>query len=131
MALTRAQIGSYTFIKLEGSVVGFTEAMEDITRPGVDGVAIRYQGQRAPEFEMISEADVSSKSGVATLMALYRALVGTLVTVKDDLGNSHTYIAVKGVQQEFEVPITSASGGINSNPAALLRCRWRLQSTVA
>jgi hypothetical protein len=128
-------IGSRSFIILRGGVEQFGETLEDITRPGQDGLALRKIGERGPVFELVSIVDVSSASGAQTLYETYKGDQGDIVNITDDRGEIHYNYAVLDVR-------LSSPGGIrlvktlvgstvnvsSGDDAYLLTCIWTLRA---
>lgn len=122
-------IGAKSFTFLDGQVNPLGERLQEITRPGVDGYAYRKIGKKAEPYTMSSVTEVTSLSAEETTVDGYKDIVGTLVTVEDERGNSHENQTVLAVQHVGTQPITSPSGGSYTNSVALIYCQWTLQDS--
>lgn len=129
MAVIRPTIGTETFITLRGPVVPLAERVETLKRKGLSGSDFRRVGKGALPFTVETMVDVSSTAGAKTKMLAYAALCGTLVTVKDDLGNQWTNVMVLNVRATEHSRTGTAVGGVNTTPAAIVRATWEMQAT--
>lgn len=126
-----ASIGGYSFITLEGGLnPGSGEQLEEITRPGVDGVAYRRIGRRGVPFRMQSLADVANAANAHSLILNYKALQGGLVTLVDETGQSWFNVMVLRVQCSQPKYVTGMSGGLTGGQTGyLVSADWLLQMT--
>lgn len=121
-----ASIGGLSVITLRGGInPGTGEQLQDITRPGVDGIAYRKVGKRGRPFTMESVVDVANAAAVTTAIANYKALQGTLVTVVENNGQTWTNVAVLNVRPAEPQKVLTATTGSDY----LLRATWTLQMT--
>lgn len=124
---------TYTFIRL-GVVQPPGEAVEEITRPGIDGVAFRKMGIRCAPFEMQSFEGCADRANAARQILLYSNLRGKLCDLVDDMGQSYPAVMVTNVEvvrQRGLVAAVSMQAGGPQMPTTLLVVRWSLQSTLA
>lgn len=126
MAIIRPTIGNHTFVLLKGEVQGLQERLMTIERFGVDGTAHALLGQGGREYDLESTVDCLSASEVAATYAQYRASVGSTVSVKDELGTTHSNQRILGVERASGERARIIRGGIYTNSAYILVCRWRL-----
>jgi hypothetical protein len=126
-----AAISTYTVLTMQGAVTPATgERLEEITRPGVDGVAFRRIGKKGAAFKLQTTVDTESAAGARTLYDNYKALQGQLVTITDTSGRIYTDIMVLNVQASAPQRILGASSGVTANPNYLLNANWQLQATI-
>ena len=123
--MSNPSIGSYDFITLKYGNAPLGENVEEITRPGVDGIAYRKTGKRAVPFYMTGITTETSKGAVKTLVENYKKLQGTLVTVVDDIGNSWTNVMVLQMDYLGTKKVVSPVGGGDY----VVRSRFSLQDT--
>lgn len=133
MALPVQSIGALTFNVMRGTIHLPRDTNEVIARPGVDHVAVRDTGVRAPQSTVTTTRDVVDYDDGITVFATYTALInGALqAVVKDD----HDYDATDSVQFAVlaveQVELIAAENIVNplsTNPTAILRARWVLQA---
>lgn len=123
-----ASIGGNTVIIFSGAVQSANRTIEDITRPGADGHSYRTLGLKSPASTVQTAVDCADATTVQTVKATYRGLVGSIVTVIDAKGTTHTNIIVEGVDIQ-EQPIVGAAGILTgSSPTFLVRASWRLRA---
>lgn len=122
-------IGAYSFVTFRGSINPLAEEIEIITRPGVDGVAAKQMGKRAQAATILTEVDVLDAAALTTLVAGYRAIRGSLVTVVDGAGRTHTNILVADVRHVRTQGITAHAGGLVADSTLLVGAEWVLQAT--
>lgn len=119
-----ASIGGFTFLSMEPSLPDAGQpSLVEINRPRVDGVMVINEGLR-PVPHVIRTTTICSTSGqLATLPIAYAALVGQLVTIIDDYGNSANNVLVK------RVATISARTVLTSSPpsAGILEVEWEVQ----
>jgi hypothetical protein len=122
-------IGAYSFLTLKGAVdPGVGEQLEDITRPGVDGMAYRCIGRKGRPFQMDSTVDVVILTPGFVING-YQALQGTIVTIVDECGMTWTNYMVLSVEHRGTRRIRTVSGGLSIAPAYLISASWILQYT--
>jgi len=123
-------IGSIELLTLSGAVnPGTGEQVEEITRPGVDGVAFRRIGKRGIPFRMQSVTDVSSSYNAQNHINACKALQGTVIDIEDATGRTWSNYIVLRAQPTNTQKVTGASGGLTSSPAYLITIAWTLQAT--
>lgn len=128
-------IGSRSFIHLRGSVEQFGETLEEITRPGQDGVALRKVGERGPVFELVSVVDLANASAAQALYETYKGDQGSIVNITDDRGVSHSNYAVLDVRllspggiRKVNTLVGSTVNVSSGDDAFLLTCVWTLRA---
>lgn len=119
-------IGNQFFNSLKGQVDNFASVLDQFSRPGKDGVGFQDLGKRGQETTLNSEVDVSS---VDNTFAAYKRLVGTLQTVTNDFNVTYTRVMILGVSRLSGRAVSMGRGGLLANPAAVLKCTWRVQRT--
>ena len=118
----------YLFISLKGHLNPSGQLVQDITRPGIDGVAFRLQGLRNEPQEMISIEPLSSILVKTTRMDRYRALQGKPVRVTDDFDQDFNAVVLRADFSDLK-PLIKSVGGLVTNPAAFLYVKWTLYVT--
>lgn len=121
--------GTWQFISLRGQVAEPTLQLEDISRPGVNGVAVREVHRRAEPFEMIGTRDADDTAAANTLLSELQALQGKLVTLIDGYGVTWNNVVVWKAQRVNNDKILKAAGGVSTNKGALLTVRFLMQLT--
>jgi hypothetical protein len=75
-------IGGITVIALkEGDLDPAGITVEDITRPGLDGVAYRQLGTRGETTQLTAIVDCLGPSGADAMLSAMKGLQGTIVTI--------------------------------------------------
>ena len=92
-------IGEQTFIRLSGpQMPALAKNMAVISRQGKDGAVFRADAKKVPDVPVRGLAVTETLGSAQTAIDTYQALIGTLVTVVDDLGRSTSNVMVLGVQ---------------------------------
>ena len=126
--MSTAWIGAYNFIALHGSINGMQERLEEISRPGIDGVSFRAIGERADVSNLQTERDMLLKSSRKIQLAAYESLVGgSPVTIIDNQGNVWNNMIVRSVSEVRFFENISATGGLETNPQAFQKVNWEVQ----
>lgn len=118
------RIGSNTFQFLTGSPIGIVEGAQDATRPGADGHATRYIGQRGKEYVLKSFVTANSEGVANALQTTYEATVndGSLHTVVTDTNLTQNNVEVKDV----EVVIKAIGASTVPSATHVVTAVWRL-----
>lgn len=111
------------FISLRGAVQLPALQVEEITRPGMDGIAVRQLGQRGTPFEMIGVVDCDDTSAAEVTMARLAAMKGTIVTLYDDFGEGFGDVLVLEVARLAKQTLRAAVGGRSTSKGVLLSVR--------
>ena len=122
-------IGGNSVLTLRGEFQTLAQTLEPITRPNIDGVAYRVVGQRGGPFRMLSIVDVDDDAAAEALADTYKALIGTLVTVLDDHGQTHTNIVVLDSRILRKQPVKQAGGGLSTSQGYLVTTVWTLEES--
>ncbi len=91
-------VGAVTFAFVQRSVFTEGEAVKDVTRPGVDGVALKKIGTRGGQYQLSCTRGASSKPDIKTQITAIMALKGTIVSIVDDHTNTWTSVAIREVR---------------------------------
>jgi hypothetical protein len=122
-----SSIGAYNFVSIKGPPIpSLAVAMAPIKRAGVDGSAFRRDAKGVPEIILQATSWAVSETLALTSPDLYAALVGSLVTVVDDLGRTVNNVMVLACQ------VTRISRlGVSTEPTAefMIRSVWKVQPT--
>ena len=122
-------IGGYSMLTIRGEFQSLGQTVEPITRPNIDGEALRIVGQRGQPFVMRSLVDVDDAAAAETEAGIYKGLQGTLVTIVDDHGQTHTNVAVLAVRVMRKRAVKTAAGGLSTSQGYLVTAIWVLQET--
>jgi hypothetical protein len=118
----------YPFISLSGEVQSLVPLAEDISRPGVNGTAVRQLGKQGKRFEMIGIVDCDSLSAAIDLSVELQGLQGGVYgPLLDAYGATSETVIVWDVQRLRITPIIVATGGLSSAKAAMLTMRFVFQ----
>lgn len=98
--------------------------VEEITRPGVDGVAFGELGSRSRPVQVVTEVD--SASAIAT-QAVYEGSVKKFVTVITPEGKTINHVFVHGVTVASKRLGANAGGTLSGAGAWLVTAAWTLQ----
>jgi hypothetical protein len=104
-------IGAQTFIRLDGDVDPQSQTLAEITRIGVNGVAFKKMGVRGKVFQLTGIADFASAAASDAIHDTYRAMIGSLVTVRLNTVDRTNYL-VLDVQSQRLPQVASAVGGL-------------------
>jgi hypothetical protein len=94
-----------------------------VTRPGTDLAAYRQQGRRPVLATYETDKFVSGGSGVKSAKAAYAGLMGGLVTLVDDHGQSYQ-VVVREVRVTREVAVVAVVGASGDR---LVTARWAVE----
>jgi len=130
MAIVRPAIGGQTFISMSGGLDPAGELLDITHRQGVDGVSVGKLGKDGLTTTHETLRDLPSAASVKTTMDTYKGLIGTLVTVKDELDNDRSNYLVVSVRQIRAFKVVGGSGGIEATPTHMLRAEWQLRATT-
>lgn len=114
MAIASNSIGGQSFIRLDGVIPKKGRQLTNVTRPQVDGVAFRWDGDASDVGQLVGVVDVSSAATAEALRASYTSLQGTVVTIVRE-GVSHSnYLVLRAEMtdsQYVETPVGGLTGG--------------------
>ena len=105
-------VGSEQFISVVAEAADPAEMVEEITRPHVDGVALKRTGKRGVPFRVVAVRDVDTQANLEDSLAAYSAMQGTIVTVVNNQGISRQNVAVLRVPPAQIEDMGTAVGGI-------------------
>jgi hypothetical protein len=92
-------IASFNFLQMKGPGIPEPSAgIESLDRPWVDGSAWRAMATKGAEFELETYEGVANVIEANGTEESYKALIGQLVTVVDDLGQTKPNVLVQGVR---------------------------------
>lgn len=101
--------------------------LEEITRPGVDGTAVREVGRRADPFEVVAMVDVNDIAAADAKADALQALQGTICGFTDAYGVNQGNVIVIRAQRVDIKKLVAASGGLSVSKGALVIFRFVLQ----
>jgi hypothetical protein len=114
-----SSINSYQFIALQGTPVHPGLVLQNIARPGKNGMAYRKDGIRGDPFPMIGKRDFETYADAKLFIANIARLEGSSVALNDDLGNSYTAILLKSRPVSLFKTV-GATGGLTTTPGYFL-----------
>src|SRR5688572_6639307 len=85
---------SYQFVSLNGPLDGIGEQLEDLSRPGFDGAALRKTGKRGEPFSLVGVRDFLTRDDAKAFIDALKALQGAIVSVIDGHGIEWTGLAL-------------------------------------
>ena len=112
------QLGSVEFLSLKGNPADLGEELEQITRPGIDGVVLRKLGKKPVPQLLRGIVDSSSPANATTAEASVLGLPGTLVTWTNEIDEDKDNVVVirivpRGQPTLHLNAVGSTSGGTN------------------
>lgn len=119
-------IGAYEFYTIRGNIPYPGLTVEEITRPGVLGVAFMVTGFKADPVIVETIAGCVTFGALDSAIAGYTSLQGSIVDVEDDFGNERSNILVRKVMPIRQYAITNSTDSY----AALLHAQWELQDVT-
>jgi hypothetical protein len=119
-------IGNLTFAVMRGHPVALGEVVEDISRPGEDGHAVRRLGRRGPPFQVETTVDLGSAVSAQEAAAAYASYKGSIVAMTDGTNCNWTKVLVLEVRATWQ-PAPTIAGGLNEDSAWVLHATWDLQ----
>ena len=91
-------VGAISFAFVSRPTEPPAEQVEDLTRPHVDGMALRKLGTKGQSFRMVAIAGATDKDTAKTQINSYKALAGTVVDVIDDHEITWEKVAIMAVR---------------------------------
>lgn len=88
------------------------ELTENVTRPGVDGQAVRKQGTRGTAYTLVGQADVATTVGRRQLLDNAATLKGQIVTVTDDHLEDWAGVLIQDVRPQSSNAMQTPVGGL-------------------
>ncbi len=108
------QLGSIEFLSLKGNPADLGEELEQITRPGIDGVVLRKLGKKPVPQLLRGIIDSSSPSNATAAEANLLALQGTLVTWTNEIDETKDNVAVIRVAPRTQPTLHLSAVGTTS-----------------
>lgn len=105
------QINGSDVLGIEGELQDLGQMPEETTRDGADGHAYDLVGERADDTRLVVHATGADTATLQTLLADWKDLQGTLITIKDANQITHTSVLVIKVVKRFLGPLLAASNG--------------------
>lgn len=119
-------IGNFSFIQMKGPGIPEPSAgVESLDRPWVDGSAWRAMATKGAEFEIETYEGVANVTTANTTEEAYKALIGQLVTVIDDLGQVKPDVLVQGVRVVRKQRLLNPT---DSSVSYLIQAVWALKT---
>lgn len=115
------QIGSYSFISVDGQLDKLKPTFEDISRPNTNGRAYRRLGNRGQETEIRAVRDYASATAANTALAVFQstAFTGTAVNITQYGQARGTFFIIEVTEGE-RFTMANACGGITPNGTHML-----------
>lgn len=103
------KIKTYEFVSMQGNVPAYGEAVEDLSRPGLDGHTFRLLGKRGQQFQLTTKSTHNTASVAKNAASDYSKLQGSFVTLeKGEL--SFSQLLVVGVASDIKKIGCSSDG---------------------
>lgn len=119
-------IGSFTFIDMRPVPPTPKRRLLVESRPGVDGVALWWDGPRGEIWRPRTVTDQNSHTNAQVLKELYEAAVAQgIVSVVYANRVFSNFAVIQDVQVEIEDQVFGV-GGFTAFPRALVRANWEL-----
>lgn len=129
MPIVWDQISTEPFISLEGDLDPDGLMVEEITRPGVAGVAFRELAKRGSPSRLVGTVAVASSTVADLLMTTYKSFQGTLVsiTLREVVRTNYIVLDVR-ILDRFEVatPVGGPVSGLGPT-AWMVVSEWTVQ----
>ena len=121
-------VGNYSVVRMTGNYAGLcmVDRVEEVTRPGVDGVAFGHIGLRSQPVEVVTEHD--ALNFLAALDA-FKALERKFVTIVTPEQNVVPAVFVHSVLVTGQRLAKSAGGLLRGAGVQWVTARWTLQAT--
>lgn len=103
-------IGAIEFAFVSRTTEPPAEQVEEITRPHVDGMALRKIGVKGQPFRLVAMAGATDKDAAKTQVNSYKGLAGTVVDVVDDHDITWEKVAIMVVRIPRIKGVTSVVG---------------------
>lgn len=102
------------FISMTGQYDPQGQKVEQVTRPGVDGVALKKFGWKAQPTILHTMVDEVSAANAALAVELYADWKGVILdTLTDSTGQSYSDVAILDVQTRKPYYVETPVGGVN------------------
>lgn len=96
------------------------ELTENVTRPGVDGTALRKRGTRGTGYRLVGQADVASNVDRRSLLENAALLKGQIVTVTDDHLEDWTDVVIQDVRPQSSNAMGTPVGGLKAGTGTIM-----------
>lgn len=126
MAITWDQIGSESFIKLDGDIDVQKLTLEEVTRPAADGRAFRKDGEHCDIFTLRGLAEVATGAAADTKITTYSNMIGTNVSIILRGQTRANYLVVNVVTVARKALANSAGGPSGGLGLYLIESEWTL-----
>lgn len=124
-----SSIGSINCIRIEGpQIPALAVVMTPIDRTGVNGTIFRSDAQKVPEITLRSTTTVTTLALANAAADTFNALVGSLVTITDDLGLATSSVMILAVRVDRVQNIKNFVGDNNIN--YLVSGIWLVKPTL-
>lgn len=117
-------IGGITVDTMLGEVDTLKNRFQDITRPRVDGAAVRENAKRA-DPTVLTTTTLAEAVNYAATKASYEALIGTLVTIEKADGQTYNNVLVLRVDTMRQDIANSTTAGAD----ILITARFQVRDT--
>ncbi|MBN46294.1 MULTISPECIES: hypothetical protein [unclassified Methylophaga] len=122
---------TFDFVTLTGDMnPGTGHQVEELSRPGVDGVSYRRIGRRGLPFQMKSVRDVINIADAYNLVHSYKDLQGQIIDIFDERGVDWYNIMVLRCQPRAPRYVDAMAGGLSGAANGyVVEVEWLLQMT--
>lgn len=124
-----ATVGDVDFVWLNGVLPAPAQRLNKVTRPGVDGVAVRLEGEEAEHAVLPAARDYDSDGDAEDTLTLLASYVGTQQSVVTSTGTAHDDVLVWGVRETSRKRVGAMVGGLSALGRWLCTYEFDLQRT--
>lgn len=120
---------TFDFVTLTGDInPGIGQQLQELTRPGVDGVAYRRIGRRGVPFQLKSTRDVATIVDAYNLVHFYKELQGEIIDMRDEREVEWFNVVVLRCEVKRPRFVSGMAGGLSSSTSGyLVEVTWLLQ----
>lgn len=122
-----SSIGGFTFLQMRGEQLSaIRDQVIIIDRSGVDGAAVNTPAEKAPGITKQTIEGYTSSANALAAKAAYEALLGTFVTVVDDMGATAYNVLITDVSAVRVVAVGACS---DASVNYLVYATWQMQES--
>ena len=116
-----ASVGAITFLRIDRAESKPGQIAENVTRPGVNGVALRKRGLRGRQFQLLCVRDFVNEAAFQTAYDTLRGYQATVQTWVNNEGTTYTdRLGIASVRVTRKRPMLSAVGGIEGTSGTII-----------
>ena len=108
-----SSIGAAQFLSVKGVPPKFTTKLREFRRTGINGQGYHDTGKHGDQGEVTGEMTFNTDALRLTFEQACANLVGSSVSIVDDLGTTYHYYKVLAISREQKITLASATDGNN------------------